>query len=278
LALNGIPGRSYNLGSPAVFPPQSYFLLERAIEEGHISKGCTVFLELSETREIPSDQLGSARASYWSNTNDLLYVLEYGIRCAPDSIKMRLIKSHSIVYLQNLFSIAQYQGMTDRTDVFDITEDKLNSKGFVSLDRELEFSNSNSIKEYLSNLHSDLRNDSSILYYQMNLNKNIRSSKCNYTCDTEFERLMNLRNKCNAKGVRLIILMPAAFMTQGLYSLYQRLPNNMKLDLSDPSIYPQWYNYEFRFDRGHLNEAGALNFTQCLALQYVAFSKLYSGL
>jgi hypothetical protein len=272
MALNGIQCHSFNLGSPAVFPPQSYYLLENAIIENDISQGSTIFFELSESRIIPNDQIGSARASYWSNSRDLLYILNYANHCASDTTKFDYIKSHTSAYLQNLFSIAQFRGLFDKTDILDLEENWINSHGYLSLDRELELTRNETIKKFLTDRNDELRRDTSILKQQLHKVMAIRSKNSRSCCDLEVDRMVELANRCKEKGIRLIFFLPAIYLTDELYSLYQCLPKDIKIDTNNPNGIPEIYQFKYRYDKGHLNENGAIKYTHHMALQYIYYS------
>ena len=65
--------RSFNLGAPATFAPQTYYLYEKFLDSKLSGKVKYCFLEISDVQRLPSDQLGQERTNYFIDLNTLLF-------------------------------------------------------------------------------------------------------------------------------------------------------------------------------------------------------------
>ena len=75
------------------------------------------------------------------------------------------------------------------------------------------------------------------------------------------------------KGIHAIYILPPKkplFDSElQILNVFKRLPDEHKIDLSNPNKYPQFYAKESRFDFGHLNVEMAKEYTKYLALDFL---------
>jgi len=144
--------------------------------------------------------------------------------------------------------------------------------GFVPLDDEVNVSG---IAERRANF----------LANKSDLEKRIKACKAERKSPRELdnadsflvEELISLAERCDAKNVVLIFLLPPRAM--GLVSVFNELPDGKKLDLGDPNVYPAFYDVGSTFDVGHLDHNGANAFSDALASKFcdLAKSKISEG-
>lgn len=77
------------------------------------------------------------------------------------------------------------------------------------------------------------------------------------------ESILELINQCEAMGSKLILVL--APRNHGQYETFLKLPVGHRIDLGDPTRFPQFYQTDLTFDVGHLNREGAALFTEELA-------------
>lgn len=81
------------------------------------------------------------------------------------------------------------------------------------------------------------------------------------------QRIRDLLHLADQRGVRLYFILPPLWpvTSEEVASLLDSLPEDRRIDLSDPGRFPAFYRLENIFDAGHLNEKGARLFTLCIA-------------
>lgn len=90
------------------------------------------------------------------------------------------------------------------------------------------------------------------------------------------ERLLQLIDRAEIQGIRLIFILPPLMDMRGVsfaYPAWLALPEENRLDLSDPVRYPELYRYDNLFDIEHVNSIGSRWFTRYLADAYGALLK-----
>lgn len=70
---------------------------------------------------------------------------------------------------------------------------------------------------------------------------------------------LDLYERCKAKGIRLIFVMPPKGRTDYnlLLSIYERLPEDSRLQLADPAEFPEFFTLENGYNYHHMNAQGA---------------------
>lgn len=275
MAAREVPCRSFNLGIPGLFPPQSYFVLRKALEDGDIRPGATVLFELSRSVSVPEEQLATARGSYWTNAKDHLYMMRYANTCAGNDQRSDMIRSYTLAYLQNLFHLAQYTGFLNDTEYMSLPTDRTNNAGHVSLEHERTHSGKAPVRADLEARQRELQADTTIVEQQLSNVRAVRAAAPSAACEVEVANLLALHAKAESAGVQLIFFLPAIYLKSDMWATYAALPDGMKLDLNDVSQTSIQYDPGYRFDKGHLNERGALLFTARAADAYAAFLRAH---
>lgn len=75
------------------------------------------------------------------------------------------------------------------------------------------------------------------------------------------QHLYDLMERADAHGVELIFVMPPRFYTP----VFNALPEERRIDISSPDVYPQLYTLENSWDATHLNEVGAAQYSTLFA-------------
>ena len=79
-------------------------------------------------------------------------------------------------------------------------------------------------------------------------------------------KMINLAEK---KGINLFfVLTPRNDDPDTVFTFYMLDPA-YRIDLNDPSRYPEFYTKKYSWDMGHLNRIGAYVFTKRLSLQFL---------
>src|SRR5690554_1581865 len=103
--------KSFNLGAPATFSPQSYFLYSNFLDSKLSQNTKLAFLELTSVDLISNDLLHQERTRYWLNVSDLSFAVN-SILLHPDhstKSKFEGIQNYLTSYIDKLISI-DYSG------------------------------------------------------------------------------------------------------------------------------------------------------------------------
>ena len=79
-----------------------------------------------------------------------------------------------------------------------------------------------------------------------------------------YDKMMELIDKSNQKGIKLIFVLPAVRLTNGMMAVFNALPAENKIEICDPIKYPELYERENWIDPVHLNKIGSEFLTKYL--------------
>ncbi len=267
MAGTGSAIRSFNLGSQATFTPQTFHFLEHAMESGDIPRGSTVFLDFMDTPKMSSDLTSSARYTYWVDTKEISFIIRTYKECKGRRDYTEFLSGYLIAFLKNTFHISQFKGMVGQYESQYQELDHFNSAGFLSLTKE--FSYDPKRRADLSMRMNELRSDTSMIGKKKNKAITVRASNTGSICPVFMDRLTTLNTLCLEKDIDLIHLLAPTLTTKSEWAAFNALPQKTRIDMGDPNVFPEFYQLENLFDRGHLNEKGAQLYTTYLAQEFI---------
>lgn len=267
LAVSGVGARSFNLGSAATFTPQTYFLLENALRKGDLPKGSTVVLDFMDIATLDSEQTSSARYTYWVDRKELSFITHSYLDCHGSRPFDTFLGPYLLAFLKNNFHISQFKGFFGKNRRPYEELDHYNSSGHLSLTKERDHYPARAVD--MKARFEELRSDTSLLGHRKRTGIKIRSRNNGSACPVHLERLTALDELCSKKGVKLIHLFTAlSLASDNEWATFQELPKTQRIDMGSPEAFPELYELENLFDKGHLNEKGAFLYTTYLAHEY----------
>jgi hypothetical protein len=268
MAAHGVKTRSFNLGAPATFVPQSLFLLEQAIVHEDIPPGSMVFLEFDDIQSLEPDQLSSARNTYWITGPEIGFLTKAYYECGPRRPFRSFMLEYWYGFLTNTFHLSQYKGLVGEHETQYEELDAWNNAGFLSLTKE--YHSYPNRRSDLGSRMNELRSDTSIIDRRRKASAEARSTHDGAACSALGKRLSALRRASIDRGVDLIFVLPPKAPSKNEWAAFMELPADQRIDMGDPGIHPEFYRLENLFDKGHLNEAGAAMYTRKLAMLVLA--------
>jgi hypothetical protein len=255
----GVETHSFNLGVPGMDPPESYMLLEEALERGG-GRIRIVLLELDYYRALVRDQdEHTRRFDAWHDATRTLEALD-GLRSADASMGKRLkdAAAHLEAWARRGASLGRGPSIVERRRA-DSSALGAAGDGFRALDDE---------KGDAYDLRRGLFDEVELARWSERVDALRRGAPTDAedrTSPIDEIALARMAARVEAAGARLILVVPPALQRRsGLVDVASRLGLDV-VALNDPDAYAELYDPSLRFDFGHLNRAGALALTRALA-------------
>lgn len=265
---------SFNFGFESLFPYRSYDILDRALSMRRSSSIKNIFIELAPPDFIAENYNNSA---FLYSINFKRYLEAMQTVFSPNlssAAKFYIFKYWNLclLYKYSGFSVSKYCKLfffgSDKNESEDKKFENLirQTKGYVDL---------NTQEEKLNGRISQNRKDFIVKGNQINvglIKKYKNTFKKTNSVDAFTTYIIDRARQFEQRGLNVYFVIPPRKLVFINYSLYQKSvleQDGFKvLDLSNPTQYPQFYDYKFSFNETHLNAKGAVLYTQYLASAY----------
>lgn len=264
--VNHTPGMrattSFNFSCSAAYAPELYMLCEHTLRDATGIN--TVFLELGVTRNF-TPGVYSVRGGYWMDRHEF----KFSAAAASESYAGNKIRNLALLtscFAQNCLTIRQVAHRENDTAGMI----SYSRNGFYSLDEQARLENDTD----LINRRYDFLSDTSVL--QKQVKDVLEIQRMNFAVPikniTHYQRLIALKTYCDNRKIQLYFVLPPRMLDKDVVELFRALPEENKIDLSDPVKYPEFYFADYSYDAGHLNQAGAVKFTEAFAKRFCELS------
>lgn len=261
---------SFNLGAPATFNPQSYYLFEKVLnsELSKNSKYC--FIELMEVDLLSDYFMHEERTTYWQNLSDILFVGEsiYYNKHIGFKRKLKAALNYSISYLEKVLHLGHFGNQMIKPNYYDDKYIGSNMNGFFSIDYDFKTTKDKAVKNNLYERKQSILENPEIIENRKKNIVNCHNNISNNYDKVNLNRILELIQKSHQKGIQLIFILSPRSSSQKLLNLSRQIPENNIIDMSNPQKYDLLYNYENSFDIGHLNANGAYWYSKLLAIEF----------
>lgn len=275
-AAAGAPSVSFNLGIPGMDPPETYWLLDRALASGE-GRWRLVFIELDSlhSRVRPAN-VHTRRFESWHDLPRTVASLQaVATGTTSRGKKLKDIATHAEAFVRRLAMVGRGRGLLgaplqDERGVEKAPPLGARGDGFVSLDEEqaavfalrrdmFGAFEEDRFEEKLAALKAGVEDEEGIASVS----------------DLEIDLLQSAVERARASGARVVLVVPPCLATRArLIRRAQALDGVTVLAFNDPERFPELYDTAFRFDVGHLNAQGADRFTTLLAEAVLALPPL----
>lgn len=278
----GVDLRSFNLGNDGYNLPLQVWVTENLLkrDQGTLKY---IFLSLSSDPIFYKGILHTKEWNYWQNPKSVLFSIRILNQMdLPKKIKREFSRFYLISLAENMLKF----GMMDDLVQFHarpVLADSLylghRKNGYFPYDDEEQYlSLRNDLpEEIVSKMHN---NELSKLDYRVNQTKRDSlellwtNAFATYVPGTinvplYLETYLDLYKRCADRGIKLIFVMPPKGRTdyQLLLSVYDQLPNDSKINLADPRVYPEFFKVENGYNYHHMNAAGSEIYSKKLGFQ-----------
>lgn len=243
------PFSSFNLGSPATFAPQTYYLLEQFIKSDISFRTRFIILELDEMPVMASRH--QERTSYWVQLQHLTLVIKsyLGRKDVKSLQKLIIIGSYIEPFVERFFGIGHFGKQIRDKEYYSIKNVGSKMKGFVPLDEEDQTEGRLKKTQMNDQKKLDIR-------YQNAINAKYDPKLVDRV---HLNFLKELKRKANARNIEVIFLLSPRNMNSYIVTMGEELKKNGKV--IDLSRNPNYYDLQLSYDEGHLNAKGSTLYT-----------------
>lgn len=244
--------RSFNLGGPSVFCPETYYLLEHLLEDESINKDLKyVVVELMDIQNIDRHLQHQERSSYWMDTERF----KFGITSTKS---VYYLKNYAIAALENTFNLGHYG---EAFLVENYYEDRFlggNQNGYYPLDKALQNEPNDKVWFNLRQRRENLMKDTLLLQQVMRVEEKLFSSDRQSPNKIHLDKIKSLIEQFNASEIQLVFTIPPRYLSKETLALFQEIPERHRVDLGSPQAYSELYTTKYSFDSGHFNSRGGI--------------------
>lgn len=263
--------KSFNLGSPATFCPESYYIAENLLKKIKKEKNWNikyVVIEMNDIFPVPLKNLKSPRSYYWLDFKNFKLVYLHTMVLNKSLLGKAVTTSINFTaFSLNLVNWGHFG-----KNIFFTKNDydnKIATKaGFLSLEDEFNLSNDLKKKEDIFSKRKNLLKDTSSLSIRANQSIKNFNTKTRYD-KVHYEKIKQLIRDFEAHSIRIVFLLPPRYTSAEATSLYKQIPKKNKIELNNARIYPQFYQFNYSYDVGHLNNAGVEIYSKHLGLKLI---------
>lgn len=263
---------SFNLGAPATFYPQSFYLYENFLKSELAENTDYVLIELSSLDEIPNNLMHEERTYYYQNLFDLMYVFKSVVSNNEfnKKEKITITNKYLLSFIEKNVIPANFKHNWLNDDYYKVDYVGLEKNGFYPLDEELIVTNDHLIRKHLNNrkgklLIEKLRNREK----RDSLSYNLKEYSMNGSNSLYLDRLKNLIDLSSEKGIHLMFLISARGVSEEILAVAKKIPKKNLIDLGNPEKYKYIYDIDYSFDLGHLNSKGSNLYSKELGLKII---------
>jgi len=239
---------SFNLGGPGTYIPEMYQIFNELKSNVDLN-GKTIFIELQTMTPIAEVNKNTSRSTYCVDEFYYNFVSRYEAsepkkNRPKDSLDLSLYKETKRNNLIN------YKIFRSQVNSLVKSQDKITyneTKGFNA-----RFKNVNSTPKEFTKKYPNLKKQYKFYDRQTFVNQ------------FHLDYILEIIESANDKNVKVVfMLLPNRF--HKLIALYKEIPDDNKVNFSNPLDYPELYYKENYFDHGHFNSKGADVFSKIFA-------------
>jgi hypothetical protein len=268
--------KSFNMGSPALYPPESYFLYEQLLTERQLNLKY-VIVELGDCQFRDVRNLQTVQVKYWYTPAYYLFSLETIIDSHyKPGVKLEGMKYITVNYIEKLFCIGLFREIVkykDTKPAFIWLGEQGN--GYLSFVEQME--KKMEIQELLKRKEIFSNNTNRIVKMKRRIARMFNKFKDKQAFnESHLKKINRLLALSEQKGVHLIFLLTPRLPVESygeLLPLYKEINDNHKIELADSSKYVEFYRPGTSFDHAHLNGEGTAIFTKRLAGEFTRLVK-----
>ncbi len=263
--------KSFNLGSPATFCPQAYYLYEQFLNSDIGKNANYCLIELMPVNAISDFFFHQEQTNYWLNLGELKFIIEANFNNdkISNKAKKKNIRRYLTSYLENKFHIGHSGKQIITKNYYDKRFVGQRYDGYYPMDLELRTVKDELIVKHLTQISEEIKKDSSILNNRLNHAIEHYNNIADDFDSVHFNRISKMIENANELDIHTVFFISPRSSSQELINLFNAIPNKNKIDMANPFLYKDYYLLKYAFDRGHLNENGAQLYSVDIAKELI---------
>jgi len=238
------PIKSFNLATHASWLNETLYLYDQFLNDSTLYSGIeTVYMEFQNVMSINPKKLMDEKIIYYQNLNHYQFISKYSFYEVLRDPKKIITSTYSL----GVFSFVSFVNLTNmkrisiKLNTKDLPEqENINERGYLSYaDQVGEGTTEQGIRSFTDNIKLYLHQE------EMNYNP------------IYYEKMMQLIEKSQGKGIKLVFILPPVRLTKGMMAVFNALPDEHKVEVCDPARFPELYNKQHWIDPVHLNKRGS---------------------
>ncbi|WP_456460887.1 hypothetical protein [Reichenbachiella sp.] len=267
--------KSFNLGAPALFCPENYYLYEHFLESSTSDQMKNAFIELTNITPIAPELMHQERTTYFQNYSDVNFAIRSFVYSSGLSVKEKLVytRNYLVAWCENLFNIGQFGYAWIHPGYYKQDYVGPNKDGFYSLERQLAFETDFEVLDDLQNRRNYFLSHQEELIKRAGFTSKYFETDIGIVDSVHLGRVLSLIELSKQKNVNLIFVLPPRVKSQMLVNLYRLIPAQNKIQLSNAKDWPDLYEINYSFDKGHLNDEGSRLYSVYLANEFAKLNQ-----
>lgn len=269
--------QSFNLGAPATFCPQTYYIYDHLLESELVNNCEYILIELINLRlKTEGNERYIERNSYWMTPREYLFSLKSTWRNPHNGLRFKeqCIRHASATLLINAFHMGQHEHLLYPTKHYKDEFVGQGKDGYLSLELEMLNTGDTVFKNHLVKRRKEfLQSGDSLLEKRALMSNQAFIHRSDTIDEVHYRRLMQMIQQAEEKGIHLVFVLSPRYAGQEEINLLYSLPEANRIDLSPAAEYPEFYSAEMSFDIGHLNTRGAALYTRILGGKLLELEK-----
>jgi hypothetical protein len=260
---------SFNLGAPATFCLQNYYLYEHFLNSELAANAKYTIIELNSANEIPRNRLNEERTYYYQNFPDLYFLYKYTLEDKKGfSFKsFSFLSGYFISYLEKIILPANLKHFMVSDDFYKEKYLGVDKRGYFSLEYDIKTTEDTIVLNNLLERKKEL-NVEELNHRKNEIQNDYLTGRGNYN-KTHLAKIKYLISKSKEHGIHLFFLMSPRAVDEDIICLSKHIPSSNLLDFANPNEYELLYVKENSFDNGHLNNKGSIEYSNLFSKKFI---------
>ena len=255
--------RSYNLGLPASGLSWSSYQVQELLSRNDEIGIHFILVEIAPFDTVAQNRMNNPGSRYWMSLWDVRDAVVSNYHTQGIKSSAATLGRNGSAYLRKVYNVELLSSQFHRkyktpTFLSQLRDWDPNGRGFFSPE---PLQDGKLIKSYEA-----LRDDPSLLDEVVSAAQASSEQDGELAYPAVLDRCINLIHQAESANIRLIwMLPPRSKVNTGIYSVYNRLPEENRIDLDRADLHPELYTLRYSFDVGHMNREGVKLFSRFFA-------------
>jgi hypothetical protein len=270
LSLSSKKIKSFNAGVEGTFPPETYFIADKLIDDGYLDDVKYLLLEVRAIQEEKFKNWNSLRSYYWNDYPEFLIQQQLLSDCSlPESRKLFARLGNLISFGNQLLNTGE--GQYTLNALYPLPSDSVEVEATGLFNGYSPLQKNDLSDEDIIELKKI--KDISEVSFRKKMDKKPNKEHLRF--------LTALQEKANKKGIVVLFFMAEAqkkWMYEELIPLFDALPENETIVLSNANKFPDFYNQKYKSNLTHFHHEGSVMYSNYMGNEILKKIELKSNI